>query len=145
MSKSPEKSYKQADRYRSIGIIIGKGRNIATNVRLIQDVIEKFNEDETEGAIIFLDVKKAFDSVSYTFLNEVLNKFTFGSSFIKWINTIDNNAESCIINNGWTSRPSPIQKGMRQGCPLLFLLVVEILAINLRKTPEEGLDIKVME
>ena len=32
-----------------------KGRNIAYNIRLIEDVIEKFENDNAEGAIIFLD------------------------------------------------------------------------------------------
>ena len=74
----------------------------------------------------------------------VLKKFNFGTSFIKWVNTIYNGTESCITNNGWTSKAFPIKKGIRQGCllsALLFLLVVEILAINIRKTPEDGLEI----
>ena len=69
-----------------------KGRTIATNIRLIPDVIDKLNNDVTEGAAIFIDFKKAFDSFSHTFLNMVLKKFNFGTSFIKWVNTINNGA-----------------------------------------------------
>ena len=63
-----------------------------------------------------------------------------------WVKTIYNNVESCVINNGWLSTPFKIQRGLRQGCPLsalLFLLVVEILAIQIRKYPNEGLKVKV--
>ena len=57
-------------------------------------------------------------------------------------------AESCLSNNGWTSRPFEIQRGIRQGCPLsalLFLLVVEILASRIRKTTNDGLQINVQD
>lgn len=75
---------------------------------------------------------------------KVLEKFNFGQSFIHWVKTIYNNAESCVSNNGWTSKPLQIKKGIRQGCPLsalLFLLVAEVLASNIRKDTSEGLQI----
>ena len=58
-----------------------KGRNIAYNIRLIQDVINYFENDNIEGAIIFLDFQKAFDTVNHNFLLSVLEKFNFGFSF----------------------------------------------------------------
>ena len=122
-----------------------KGRNIAYNIRLIQDVIDKFENDNTEGAIVFLDFHKAFDTVNHNFLHQSLGKFNFGQSFIKWVKTMYNKAECCLSNNGWTSRPIEIQRGIRQGCPLcalLFLLVVEILADKIRKNKKDGLEIK---
>ena len=77
-----------------------KGRNIAYNIRLIQDVIDKFENDNTEGAIVFLDFHKAFDTVNHNFLHQVLGKFNFGQSFIKWVKTMYNKAECCLSNNG---------------------------------------------
>ena len=121
-----------------------KGRNIAYNIRLIQDVINYFENDNIEGAIIFLDFQKAFDTVSHDFLFSVLKKINFGQSFIKWVKTIYTNSESCLSNNGWTSKPFKIQRGIRQGCPLstlLFLLVVEILGDRIRKNTNDGLEI----
>ena len=56
-----------------------KGRNIAYNIRLIQDVINYFENDNMEGAVIFLDFQKAFDTVSHNFLHAVLEKFNFGT------------------------------------------------------------------
>ena len=123
-----------------------KGRNIGYNIRLIQDVIEYFENDNIEGAILFIDFHKAFDTVNHNFLHAVLQKFQFGSSFRKWVETIYNKGEACFTNNGWTSRPFEIQRGIRQGCPLsalLFLLVVEILANKTRKNKSDGLEIKI--
>ena len=48
-------------------------------------------------------------------------------------------------NNGWLSKPFQNNRGIRQECPfsaLLFLQVVEILAVQIRKHPEEGLNVK---
>ena len=56
------------------------------------------------------------------------------------------NAEAYVTNNGWTSKPFKISKGIRQGCPLsalLFLLVVEVLACNIRENSNDGLHINV--
>ena len=95
---------------------------------------------------MFLDFHKAFDTVNHNFLHAVLKKIQFGPSFCKWVETIYNKAESCFTNNGWTSRPFEIQRGIRQGCPLsalLFLLVVEILANKTRKNKSNGLEIKI--
>ena len=75
-----------------------------------------------EGAIIFLDFQKAFDMVSHKFLQDVLIKLNFGNSFIKWVQVMYKNAESCVTNNGWTSKPFSIQRGIRQGCLLSALL-----------------------
>ena len=119
-----------------------KGRNIGTNIRLIQDVIDYLEEGEIEGATVFLDFKKAFDTVSHEFLNNILSKFKSGESFNNWVKIMYKNTKSYVINNGWLSKPFQINRGIRQGCPLsvlLFLLVVEILAVQIRKHPEEGL------
>ena len=52
----------------------------------------------------------------------------------------------CNQQNGWLSKPFPVEKGIRPGCPLsalLFLLVVTKLATKLRKNVEWGLIITV--
>lgn len=75
----------------------------------------------------------------------VLEKFNFGESFIKWVKTIYSEAESCVTNNGWMSKPFYIEKGIRQGCPLsalLFLLVAEVLAEKIRTKRENGMKIQ---
>ena len=121
-----------------------KGRNIAYNIRLIQDVINHLEEDNIEGAVVFLDFQKAFDTVNHSFLHATLEKIKFGKSFIKLVKTIYNKAEACLTNNGWTSKPFEIQRGIRQGCPLsalLFLLVVEILGNQIRKNTQDGLEV----
>ena len=122
-----------------------KGRFISNNIRLIDDVISHMHKHKKSGAILFLDLEKAFDKVNRDFLYRVLEKFNFGSQFINYIKTLYNNAQSCIMNNNWQSIYFPLKRGLRQGCPvsaLLFLLVIEILAIDLKQNQDiNGIDI----
>ena len=63
----------------------------------------------------------------------------FGPNFRDWVTILYKNAESCVTNNGHITPFFKLFKGIRQGCPisaLLFLLVVEIVAIMLRVAPE---------
>ena len=49
--------------------------------------------------------------------------------------TFYNNIESCVLNNGWSSKFFKLQSGVRQGCPLspyLFILSVEVLGKAIR-------------
>lgn len=114
-----------------------KGRFIGNNIRLIDDLINYMQQREKSGAMLFLDLEKAFDKVNREFLYKALEKFNFGEKFIGYIKSLYADAESCIMNLNWQSVYFPLMRGVRQGCPvsaLLFLVVVEFLAIDLNKS-----------
>jgi len=113
-----------------------KGRNIGNNIRLILDIIDYTDTKDIPGAILLLDIEKAFDSVSHKFLLQVLKHFNFGDQFISWIETIYSGRKSYIINNGFLTKPVEMAKGIFQGCPIspyLFLLIIETMAIPVRQ------------
>ena len=56
--------------------------------------------DNIPGMAIFIDFKKAFDSVDWNFLAKVLEAFNFGPQIQKWIKTFYTDISSCVINNG---------------------------------------------
>ena len=113
-----------------------KNRYIGENIRTVVDVIDYLKEYNKPGILLQSDFEKAFDSVSWNFLYMTLKQFGFGENFRKWISTIYNNPQCCVTNNGYHSEFFQITRGIRQGCPisaLLFILVVEVMAINIRK------------
>ena len=62
----------------------------------------------------------------------------FGPSFIQWVDLLYSDIRSAILINGYTSRHFKQSRGVRQGCPLsplLYVLTMEILAVNIRAHP----------
>ena len=113
-----------------------KGRNIGNNVRLIIDIIEYTKYKNIPGAILLLDIQKAFDSVSHEFLIRVLKKFNFSNKFIDWIKVFYSGRKSYVLNYGNMTNPIDMERGIFQGCPIspyLFLLVIEIMALAIRQ------------
>ena len=112
-----------------------KGRHIGQNIRSIEDIIllsEKYN---ISGLLVLIDFEKAFDTVEWDFLFKSLKSYNFGQTFRAWIKLLYTNISSCTLNNGYFSRNFTLGRGIHQGCPLsalLFILVAEILSINLR-------------
>ena len=67
-----------------------------------------------------------------------LQHFNFGDTFIKWINLFYNHSTSCTINNGHLSDFFPIERGVRQGCPIypyLFIVCIELLSFEISNNP----------
>jgi hypothetical protein len=99
-----------------------------------------------EGAIIFLDFSKAFDSLEWDFMLSTLKHYGFNYSFVTWVETLYNNIQTCVINNGWISEIFKNTRGSRQEYPLsalLFVISVEIMALRLRENKNiNGIKVK---
>ena len=107
-----------------------KNRYIGENVRLISDIMNYTEENNIPGIALFIDFRKAFDTIERDFINNCLEKFNFGPIIKNWVKILYNNVSSCVLNNGFGSEFFPVERGVRQGCPLsglLFVIGIEIL------------------
>ena len=88
-------------------------------------------QEEKHGIAIFLDFRKAFDTIEWDYLRAALQTFKFGPDIL-------NQASSCVLHNGHASDFFLLERGVRQGCPLsglLFVVRIELLARVLKKDP----------
>lgn len=112
-----------------------KTRYIGNNVLNLQSVIEYLQCTGREGLLVSLDFKSAFDSLDHIFMLEAIRSYNLGNNFINWVSTLYNSAEAAVLSNGISTGWFPVERGVRQGCPLspmLFVLAVEKLANSLR-------------
>lgn len=107
------------------------GRDISDNVFNIRDVIDYVEYTQSQGFLIKFDQRKAFDLVSHKYLFETLRRFGFGDKFVNWISILYTDISSCVKSNGHLTSYFPVQRSVRQGCPvsaMLYVICVEPLA-----------------
>ena len=89
-----------------------------------------------------LDISKAFESVSWSFLLEILQHLGFGTTWCNLVSCLLTTASTRILVNGEPGEIIRHQRGLRQGDPLspmLFILVMDVLNSLFTKAEELGL------
>nr|GEY68042.1 RNA-directed DNA polymerase, eukaryota [Tanacetum cinerariifolium] len=86
-----------------------------------------------KGLINEVNFEKAYDSVRWDFLDEVLRKFGFGDKWCKWIQCCLKSSRGSILVNGSPTKEFAFGRGFKQGDPLssfLFILIMESLHLS---------------
>ena len=89
--------------------------------------------------IISIDAEKAFDKVQHPFMIKTLTKVGVEGTYPNIIKALYDKPTANVILSGEKLKAFPLKSGTRQGCPLsslLFNIVLEVLAIAIRKTKE---------
>ena len=122
-----------------------KGRYIGENIRLIYDIMQYIETKTIPGQLLLVDFEKAFDSLSWTFIQKALDVFNFKISIKTWIQTLYKNSVSAVLQNGHLSEKFKLSRGCRQGDPLspyIFIICAEILSILIRNNKDiKGINI----
>ena len=95
----------------------------------------------SKALILKVDLKKAFDCIDWDFLGLILTQSGFSQSSIKWITSCMVSKKFVVLFNGESSTFFHSGRELRKGCPLsplLFILVMEVLSLLLKKGQEEG-------
>ncbi|KAL2937102.1 hypothetical protein RDABS01_020551 [Bienertia sinuspersici] len=62
-----------------------QGRRIVHNVSIIQDLVGMYNRKSSPpGCLLKIDIRKAYDSVQWGFLKEMLESLNFPGKFVSW-------------------------------------------------------------
>ena len=87
-----------------------KSRFIGTNIQSVQDVIS--TSRDTGIIVLFLDFRKAFDTVNHLFLITLLAHMGFPSEYVAWISLLYANAESVVRHKNWLTKKFPLLQGV---------------------------------
>lgn len=104
------------------------GRYIGETVRTMSDLLAYAKANKTPLALLLLDQEKAFDKVSHTFLQKVLQTMGFGPVYRRWIHLLYDGAQSRLKINNTLGDKIQLLRGVRQGdclSPNLFVLCLE--------------------
>jgi hypothetical protein len=119
-----------------------KGRSIHDNFQYIQGAIRHFHFFKTPMSFIKLGIAKAFDSILWEFMLEVMEHLGFRQRWRDLLCLIWSSKSSPILLNGEAGSPIKHNMGLRQGdplSPLVFILAIDLLQRVLDTATQQGL------
>jgi hypothetical protein len=105
-----------------------QGASIHDALSTIRDTIAYAEETGRPICVLSIDFESALENVSHTYLRHMLQRYELENHIIRLIGNMYNGATSSIQVNGYLTAPIPINRSIRQGCPLNMLLYA--LCIN---------------
>ena len=96
--------------------------------------------------IISIDAEKAFDKIQHPFMIETLQKMGIEGTYLNIVKALYDKTTTNIILNGEQLKAFPLRSGTKPRCPispLLFNIVLEVLATSIREGKEiKGIQIR---
>ncbi|GJR84895.1 RNA-directed DNA polymerase, eukaryota, reverse transcriptase zinc-binding domain protein [Tanacetum coccineum] len=106
------------------------GRHIQDNILIAQELLKGYKrKNGVRRCALKIDIQKAYDTINWDFLAEVLGKFGFHQIRINWIMTCVTTTKFSICVNGEAHGYFQGGRGLRQEDPIspyLFTLVMEL-------------------
>jgi len=88
-----------------------------------------------------IDISKAFDNVSWSYMQVILFKLGFGSQWVTWMMMCISTVEYHVIFNGYRIGPITPTRVIRQECPLspyLYIICAEELSVIIKNHELRG-------
>lgn len=119
-----------------------KKRCIHDNFLFVQQVVRDLHKKKTPALFIKLDISKAFDTVNWAYLLDIMTFLGFSLRWRNWISALWGTTSSSVLVNGEPGPRIRHLRGVRQGDPLspmIFLLAMEPLHRIFQLAQSKGL------
>ncbi|KAM0921524.1 hypothetical protein ACQ4PT_006811 [Festuca glaucescens] len=119
-----------------------RGWCLHDNFQLVQCTTRRLHALKSPSIMFKLDITKAFDTVDWAFLLEVLAKLGFGTRWLPMVCGLLSTASTRVVVNGVAGCLISNMRGLRQGdplSPLLFDAVIDVLHLMIDRALADGL------
>ena len=99
-----------------------KDRQILDNIKQFDNKFHSARRQKSDYDILFIDFKKAFDSLNHEFLIQMLHRIRVPISTINAIRYLLTDLTALTTFRGTPPAKIHLGKGVKQGCPLSPLL-----------------------
>nr|GEX87088.1 RNA-directed DNA polymerase, eukaryota, reverse transcriptase zinc-binding domain protein [Tanacetum cinerariifolium] len=117
-------------------------RQILDGPFMLNELIQWCKKKKKQTMLFKVDFEKAYDSIRWDYLDDILRKFGFGDKWRGWIRNCLLSSKGSVIVNGSPTNEFRFYRGLKQGDPLspfLFILVIESLHISVQRVVNAGM------
>ncbi|GJS13387.1 RNA-directed DNA polymerase, eukaryota [Tanacetum coccineum] len=117
------------------------GRQILDGPFILDEILNWCKRTRNQAMFFKVDFAKAYDSVRWDYLLDILEAFGFGHVWCNWIRGTLRSSKASILINGSPSNEFYCYRGLKQGDPLapyLFILIMESLHLSFSRVVDQG-------
>ncbi|GKD93012.1 RNA-directed DNA polymerase, eukaryota [Tanacetum coccineum] len=117
-------------------------RQILDGPFIINELLARCHQKNQRAMVFKVDFAKAYDSIRWDYLEDVLKSFGFGPKWCSWIRGSLNSGMASILVNGSPTSEFHFHRGLKQGDPLapyLFILIMESLHLSFSRVIDAGI------